>query len=218
MKYFKWFFSAFAFTCLLQSCTKRIEGEGPIRTENRQVGNFTRVRINGSADLEIVQSAIPQLTITGYDNLLAIYESAINNGELVLGYKDGYNIKNDNIKIRIEVADIRSVYLNGSGNIFIDHFLQGVELVSTINGAGNIRIRNSAFTKMAYHINGSGAMFGATVSAQQAEASIHGSGHIELHCTQHLKATIEGSGSIDYYGNPVTTDITIRGSGSARKK
>ncbi len=218
MKYCKWILFLFSSTCLLQSCTKSIVGEGPVQTENRQVATFTKVKINGSAEVEIIQSNTQRLSITGYGNLLAIYESQVNNGELSLGYKSRYNIKNDNIKIRVEVADIRSVYLNGSGDIIITNFTQGVELASTINGSGRVRVQNSSFTKMAYHINGSGSMYGAGIAAQQAEVSIHGSGHIELSCSQHLKVNIEGSGTVDYYGNPATTDISIHGSGIARKK
>lgn len=218
MKQFKWALLLAACTWFLQSCTKSITGEGPLQTENRQVTAFNKVKINGSAEVEIVQSATQQVSITGYGNLLAIYESTVANGELSLGYKSRYNIKNDNIKIRIEVADIRSVYLNGSGDIIITNFSQGVELASTINGSGRVRVQNSSFTKMAYHINGSGSMYGAGIAAQQAEVSIHGSGHIELHCSQHLKVNIEGSGTVDYYGNPATTDISIHGSGIARKK
>jgi len=218
MKYVKGFLILLAFITVLQSCTKSIVGEGPVQTESRQVSTFTKVRINGSAEVEIVQSNTQQVAITGYGNLLAIYESVVNNGELSLGYKSRYNIKNDNIKIRIEVADIRSVYLNGSGDIIITNFSQGVELASTINGSGRVRIQNSSFNKMAYHINGSGSMYGAGIAAQQAEVSIHGSGHIELNCSQHLKVNIEGSGTVDYYGNPATTDIAIHGSGVARKK
>jgi len=218
MKYCKWILLLFSFTCLVQSCTKSIVGEGPVQTENRQVANFTKVKINGSAEVEIIQSNTQKVSITGYGNLLAIYESQVNNGELSLGYKSRYNIKNDNIKIRIEVADIRSVYLNGSGDIIITNFMLGVELASTINGSGRVRVQNSSFTKMAYHINGSGSMYGAGIAAQQVEVSIHGSGHIELNCSQHLKVNIQGSGTVDYYGNPATTDISIHGSGIARKK
>lgn len=202
----------------LQSCTKSVIGEGLILTEERQVVLFTKVRVNGSADVEIVQSNNQKLTISGYANLLNIYESVVTNGELTLGYKSSYNIKNDNIKIKIEVADIRSVYLNGSGDIIISNFMHGTELTSFINGSGKVQIQNASFPKMAYHINGSGSMFGAAIPAQQVEVSIHGSGHIELNCTQHLKINIEGSGTVDYYGNPATTDISMHGSGTTRKK
>ncbi len=203
---------------LLQSCTKSVTGEGIVLTEDRQVLLFTKVRVNGSADVEIVQSNNQKLTISGYANLLNIYESVVTNGELTLGYKSSYNIKNDNIKIKIEVADIRSVYLNGSGDIIISNFTHGTELTSFINGSGKVQIQNASFSKMAYHINGSGSMFGAAIPAQQVEVSIHGSGHIELNCTQHLKINIEGSGTVDYYGNPAITDISVHGSGTTRKK
>lgn len=217
-KYLKSIYILCSAVFFLQSCTKSVIGEGSVLTEDRQVLLFTKVRVNGSADVEIVQSNNQKLTISGYANLLNIYESVVTNGELTLGYKSSYNIKNDNIKIKIEVADIRSVYLNGSGDISISNFTHGTELTSFINGSGKVQIQNASFPKMVYHINGSGSMFGAAIPAQQVEVSIHGSGHIELNCTQHLKINIEGSGTVDYYGNPATTDISVHGSGTTRKK
>ena len=218
MKYVKGVLVLFSVLSILQSCTKSIVGDGPVLTEDRTVPGFTKLRVNGSADVEVIESNSQKLSISGYANLLNIYESSVKDGELTLGYKSSYNIKNDNIKIKIEVADIRSVYLNGSGDIIISNFTHGTELTSFINGSGKVQIQNASFPKMAYHINGSGSMFGATIPALQVEVSIHGSGHIELNCTQHLKINIEGSGTVDYYGNPATTDISIHGSGTTRKK
>lgn len=218
MRQYRWGLLLCTFILLLQSCTKSITGEGPIVTENRQTPMFTKVKVNGSSDLEIVQAPNLKVIVTGYGNLLNIYESTVDNGELLLGFKTRYNIKNDNIKVRIETPDIRGVNINGSGDIRVSGFANGIALNSIINGSGSIRILNSAFDTMNFLINGSGDILSATVVTKNAEATIQGSGNIFLNCTQSLKLRIYGSGNIDYYGNPVNTDISINGSGTARKK
>lgn len=214
----KWIIGLCSLLIVFSSCTKSITGEGPTATQIRQVANFSKVKINGSGDVEIVPSSNQQVIISGYTNLLEVYESKVVNGELQLGFESRKNIRNDNIKVRIEIPDIKGVNINGSGDLVINGFLQGTDLNALINGSGRIRILSSAFNSTSYHINGSGDIFAAAIPSKNSEASITGSGFIELNCTQNLKVRISGSGTIDYYGNPPTTDISISGSGVVRKK
>jgi tryptophan synthase beta subunit len=60
--------------------------------------------------------------------------------------------------------------------------------------------------------------FAATVSEeevrfQKAEATITGSGYIEMHCSDQFSASITGSGDIVCYGNPEKQQIKTTGSG-----
>jgi hypothetical protein len=214
----KWIVGLCSVLLIFSSCTKSITGEGPTATQIRQVATFNKVKINGSGDVEIVPSNTQQVIISGYTNLLEVYESKVVNGELQLGFEPRKNIRNDNIKVRIEIPDIRGVNINGSGDFMINGFLQGTDLHTLINGSGRIRIQSSSFNSTSYNINGSGDIFAAGIPSKTSEATITGSGFIELNCTQNLKARISGSGTIDYYGNPPTTDISISGSGVVRKK
>lgn len=214
----KWIIGLCSLLILFSSCTKSITGEGPTATQIRSVANFSKIKLNGSGDVEIVPSNTQQVIISGYTNLLEVYESKVQNGELLLGYESRKNIRNDNIKVRIETPDIRGVNINGSGDVVINGFLQGTDLTTLINGAGRIRIQSSAFNSTSYNINGSGDIFAAVIPSKNTEANITGSGFIELNCSQNLKIRISGSGTIDYYGNPPATDIAISGSGVVRKK
>lgn len=214
----KWLTGLCSLFLLCSGCTKTVTGGGPTATEMRQVAGFTKVKINGSGNVEIVPSNTQQVIISGYTNLLEIYESKVVNGELQLGFESRKNIRNDNIKIRIEIPDLRGVTINGSGDVLVNGFLQGTDLHSLINGSGRIRVLSAAYNNMTYHINGSGDIFAAAIPSKNAEANISGSGFIELNCTQQLKIRISGSGTVDYYGNPPTTDIAISGSGVVRKK
>ncbi len=214
----KWIIGLCSLLIVFSSCTKSITGEGPTATQIRQVANFNKIKLNGSGDVEIVPSNAQQVIVSGYTNLLEVYESKVINGELVLGFESRKNIRNDNIKVRIEIPDIRGININGSGDVMINGFLQGTDLNALINGSGRIRIQSSAFNSTSYNINGSGDIFAAGIPSKTSEASITGSGFIELNCSQNLKIRISGSGTIDYYGNPPTTDIAISGSGVVRKK
>jgi hypothetical protein len=64
---------------------------------------------------------------------------------------------------------------------------------------------------------GSGNIEAINLSSAEAEASINGSGNIEVAATSKLQAQIVGSGNIFYKGNP-TLQKNITGSGMISAK
>lgn len=203
---------------ILQSCTKHITGEGAIVTEDRQVDAFTKLIVHADADVQIVQGPQQLLRITGYGNLVNIYSSRVIGGELELGFENNYNIRKNNIKVYIEVPDIRKVSLNGSGNIQVSGFNNGIALGVAINGSGRVELSNNHFNDLYCTINGSGDILATTTTTSEVDATINGSGFMEVNCGKKLKVSIHGSGTVDYYGNPPLTDISINGSGKVRKR
>jgi hypothetical protein len=67
-------------------------------------------------------------------------------------------------------------------------------------------------------VNGSGDIHAAQITAVNADVDVNGSGKVDVFCTHKLKATIHGSGDINYWGNPTVVETDISGSGRVRKK
>lgn len=204
---------------ILSSCTKSITGSGIVVTENRQVAAFTRVRLEGDAQVQIIQGNTQKITVSGYDNLVPIFETYVSNGLVTLRFETGYyNIHRNNINVLIEMPDLPEVRSSGSGDITILNFLNSPLLNAGINGSGNIIIEGSSFDKVVLSVNGSGNIKAVNAQIKEAEADVNGSGDIELSCSQKLTAHISGSGNINYYGNPAIADIRVSGSGKVRKR
>jgi len=66
-------------------------------------------------------------------------------------------------------------------------------------------------------ISGSGDIKSFGLTADKADVSIESSGDAEINVTQHLKASIKGSGNIMYQGSP-EIDSNISGSGKLIKQ
>ncbi|TAJ53795.1 MAG: DUF2807 domain-containing protein [Chitinophagaceae bacterium] len=204
---------------LFSACTKSIRGSGSTITETRNIAAITSVQLEGSAEVEIMQGNVQSVTVSGYENLVPIFVTQVNNGNLLLRFEDPYyNVRRNNIKVTIVVPDIQAVRSNGSGQISISNFLNKTIFNASINGSGNINMNNSSFIKMILDVNGSGNIKAYGCTAADTEAEIHGSGNIEITCTNKISAHIYGSGNIDYWGNPVATDVQISGSGRVRKR
>jgi hypothetical protein len=223
---------------IFTSCEKAsIIGSGSTTTESRNVSSFTGVQAEGSTDVEIVKGTQQKVEVSGYKNLVDIYEAYVQNGTLVLKFRNDFsNFRNNNVRVRIEIPQLSSVGLNGSGNVSVQNFtnnnltstvngsgnlaffnLTGTNLSSTVNGSGDVASANCTFDQLYTRVSGSGKIRAAQILSKNADASVSGSGTIELTAAQKLKARISGSGEIRYHGNPASTDIEISGSGKVKR-
>jgi len=123
-----------------------------------------------------------------------------------------YDAKNNNIKAIVTLPALSGLRINGSGKMQAGNFIN-INLTASINGSGYIFIGNSQYNTASYSINGSGDIDAGSTKVEEANAHISGSGNIELKANIKLKATIVGSGSIFYLGNPTTVETQVSGSG-----
>ena len=103
-----------------------------------------------------------------------------------------------------------SMDLNGSGNINIDK-LTATGIDASVNGSGDIQLAGEAPTQK-ISFRGSGNYRTGDLKSESAEIDIPGSADVTVWVTDTLKAHINGSGTIRYYGKP-TVDQNGNGSG-----
>ena len=202
----------------ITSCSKEsIRGGGRTITETRTVAAFNAVLQQGSVNVNVMQGTPQKVEVTGYENLLPIYETTVQNGTLVLKFGDDfYNVRNSNIEVNITIPALVSAAVNGSGDYRIKDF-NGNELKAEINGSSNIYTQNCIYNITHLRINGSGHIRAAEIQSKESNVEINGSGKIDIMCSQKLRAIIHGSGEVNYLGNPAVT-AEISGSGKVRKQ
>lgn len=209
-------FSSIVFT----SCRKHtLRGEGSVITVTRDLASFEEVAADGDLDIVIYPSNINQAVITGYENLVPVFETDIRNGKLRLKYPDKYfNIRHNNIKVEVYTTSMRSFSINGSGKADIQAGFPLRDMDLEINGSGDINVANNQFITMHGKISGSGNINARNCTVDNAFLRISGSGNIDLAVLKKLDVHISGSGDVNYWGSPETVETDISGSGKVRKK
>jgi hypothetical protein len=204
---------------VISSCGKdSTRGEGSIISQQRSLIAFTGVQGNADIKIHIAHGTTASTEVKGYRNLVAITETYVENGKLIVKYKDGYNnVRNSNLELYIVIPELNSIGTNGNGDAWIDGFQNGNNLEAHINGSSNINISNSLYDYVTCDVNGSGDIRAAGLISKIINAAIHGSGDIEIACSQNLKARIYGSGDIRYWGDP-GLDVLVSGSGNIIKQ
>ncbi len=197
---------------------RSVRGEGNVVTETRTLSTFDHVQADGDIDVTVIPSKYNKAVVSGYSNLVPIFETYVHNGTLRLKFTDDkYNIKNNNISVIVYTTDMTGYTVNGSGRVSIGDGLNASDLSLEVNGSGDIVVDENYFNTMRLKINGSGNIKARNAETDIAYAEISGSGNIELTVNELLDVEISGSGEVDYWGNPEEVNTDIAGSGKVRK-
>lgn len=207
-------------TVLFTSCRKNsLRGHGSIESETRNLSSFTSIQADGSTDIEVYPSSTNKVIVTGYGNLIPIYETEVRGNTLYLDFKRGYwNIMNNNITVTVYTTDMSSIHLNGSGKVHIYDGMTSSTMEVDVNGSGDVQVDDNNFQRFDCKVNGSGAIKARNADCEAVYANISGSGDIEVSVSELLEAKISGSGNIDYWGTPEVVNTDISGSGKVTKR
>lgn len=212
--------AVFSCSILVISCSKeKITGSGSVITEQRNVANFYSVKVSGSSKVYITQGITFSVTAKAYANILPVLQTRVENGVLIIDYKNNSNISNDNSEIDITMPVLSGLEVSGNGSIStLGSFMNINNFAVSLSGSGSINVNNATPLNYIVIISGSGSVNSFGVVSQDAVVNIGGSGNASLSLTGNLKATINGSGNIYYKGNNVQVTSQITGSGQVIKQ
>jgi len=190
-----------------------VQGSGKITSQERTVSEFTSIELAGSGNVTVQVGGTQSVLVQTDDNIQPLIETTVRGGKLVIGTKSNTSINTKQpIRVNITVASLDSVSLTGSGNITISDMTADTAKIS-LQGSGNITASGNA-QKVQATLEGSGNIVCTDLQASSATARITGSGNISVNASQSLDASISGSGTIKYRGNPNKVNQSVTGSGS----
>lgn len=179
---------------IFSGCGKnnKINGNGNVVTQNRQVFSFTAVNSEADFYVYIEQDSIYQVTVQAESNLMGNIQTLVNGNTLEL--TTNANLRNNYpINIFVKTPTLNSILLSGSGIVQTDTII-----------TNNLMIR----------LSGSGGMNGSVISPS-VNADISGSGNINYYMiAEQLSTKISGSGALNIAGTANGASHLISGSGN----
>lgn len=221
----------------LSGCGLCLRGSGNVVTEDRTVGAFHSLEIDGSADVVAVPPGSLEggdLRVETDDNLMAHVTTRVKDGTLVIETGDRMCLDPSGpLRVVTSLEGLRSVSIDGSGDVLGELSIEGEELRIDIDGSGNVTLTAveveelfvsidgsgdvelaGAATRLAVTIDGSGDVDAFGLAAEDCEVEIDGSGNVGVVVTEHLDVVIDGSGDVTYHGKPDKLTTRIEGSGN----
>src|SRR5690242_9802374 len=71
-----------------------VQGSGTVKTESRHIGAFTKIRAEGSMDIEAKVGPASDLKITADDNIVPLIKTRIDGDTLVIRSEGGFSTHN----------------------------------------------------------------------------------------------------------------------------
>lgn len=207
-----------------------VKGKGDVKKFERNVSDFTKLSMNTSGKVFVIQGAEYSCTIETEENIAELITTEVKDNELLISQTKNFNTNTLNIYITMPFIDKLSLdgsgdinckneissktlelELNGSGNINMNKIIV-LTLDCSIDGSGNINLLTGKTKDANFELGGSGNITADHIDCENVVASIDGSGNIDCFASLTLKVDIDGSGNLKYKGQP-KTKIDISGSG-----
>lgn len=193
------FYSMFAALSLLMftGCEEgehniRIDGTGPIVSQDLDLATFNKIEHTGVANYYITIGSPQSVVLKAQQNIIDVMTWEVMNQSLKVGLEKNVSIKNhDEIRFEITVPEINNIILTGVGDIVLSGADQ-TQLTVILTGVGNVK------------------SYGMKVDT--CTITLTGVGDCEVYVSNELYGTLSGVGNVYYKGNP-TINFKITGVG-----
>lgn len=195
-------------------------------TEERPVGDFHAISLDGIGSINYIQDDTTSLTIEAEPDAMALITTEVSDGTLHIQTKL-LSVKAISLKhpptYSITSPNLEELDLRGAGRAKIGR-LKADQLVVNVDGAGDVRLSNQTLGTCRIKISGAGNIQAAGIATVQeiaitgtgnfsgeqfvgetAKVNIAGAGRAKVHATQDLAVDIGGVGSVTYVGDPQIT-------------
>jgi hypothetical protein len=195
---------------LLTACGEAI-GSGTSATENRTLPAFTRIEVHGEFEVHVLAGAEQVVTVTGDDNLLAAYETVVENETLIISVSDEVWYKVAPM-VEIQLPELTGISSHGLGDVLVQD-LDSVILLVELAGPADVTLLGQV-DRLFIEQTDRGDVWAAELTSREASVDLRGAGSASVSVSQHFEAHISGTGHVDVHGDPQSRDVEVSGYGS----
>lgn len=228
------FLSVLLLTTMACSITRRTPTPPPAADEKdqnvlvseiRQLGEFTKIDMDGGAKVNLVQGNQHSIVVEGSRRVVDQVVTEVKDGVLEIRYRDRKLFENwaENLTLTITFANLSDFRLDGGAELKADNLnLEGLSIA--INGGASVKLENLLANTLTMKIAGGGDIrVSGIVENQDVEVSggtnyqaedlkssnvsvkVIGAANVEIWATGTLDLDLAGAYSVKYWGSPVIT-------------
>ncbi len=195
---------------------EQIVGSGRLVSQARAASPFTGIQVTGTANVVISQDTIEAVRVEADDNIIDLVTTEVVAGTLSVGLRQG-SYQDVTINVYVSMRSIHRLECVGAADFSVTAPISTDAIDCRISGAGHVELSGTA-TDQTIEISGAGSVRNFALASVHSAVSISGTGSVEVDVADQLDASIAGTGSIMYSGNPVHVHQMITGIGSIGPK
>jgi hypothetical protein len=186
-------------------------GSGVAASETRTLAQFSALELAGSNNVSVQVGTPQSVVVHADDNLVGKVRTTVRSGTLVIETTGSFSTRAP-MRVSVVVPELTSVSLSGSGNVIVDG-VDSPSFTASLPGSGTLLVAGRA-DHLEASLPGSGQMNLHGLRARAVQVELSGSGEIQVYAADSLDAEVSGSGSVMYAGNPPHVARTVTGIGA----
>ncbi len=189
-----------------------IRGSGVLETEERDIGPFEELRVQGGLPVEITvdPAAEPSMTVTIDDNLIDLVEQELDGGVLTVRAADPFR-QAGRASIELTTAGLQAVSGSGGSDVIVSG-IDAEKFSAAASGGAEIEASGRA-ERLEAEASGGGELHFGDLTATEAHAVASGGGEVTLSVSRTIVARASGGGDIEIFGDPAERDVETSGGG-----
>jgi hypothetical protein len=191
--------------------TSSTEGSGVLATQKRNVADFTRLDLAGTSKVIVRVGAPKSVVIHGDNNLLRLITTKVTDGTLEVSQKGDF-ISHRGIQVDVAIPSLAGVTLSGTGDLVVTG-VRTDRFKVDLTGAGRLEVSGTA-KRVDASLTGVGAARLGRLLSSDVHVVVSGTGSATVVATKSLDASVSGTGSVTYHGNPQHIKTSVTGTGS----
>jgi hypothetical protein len=215
---------------------------GGLTATDRPLAPFTKIAVDGLADVTLVQGAAESVSVEAPVKQLPHVRAEVRDGTLFIANEDSRNWWGflfgggpRSARVTVTFRELTGVRAAGAVKLKADG-LKTDKLAVTVTGATSLKIAGleakelsiagsgavkaeiaGRATEQKIAISGAGDYRAANLVSERASVAVSGAGKVVINATETLKIGISGAGSVDYLGNPQVSE-QISGAGRVKRR
>lgn len=185
--------------------------------QRRALPAFHSVSIQGPVMLVLDAGKAQSVVLRGDDKFFNRVDTKVVDGKLLITFprdkKNNMHLDSD-MKILIGVPALKAFFVEGAGSAELNN-LSGEFVDIGFQGAGRLAA-NGKVGQLKLNAQGVGDVDTKGLLAQRANVNFEGIGAVKVYASERLDASVQGMGSLNYYGNPRTVNKSVDGIGSVK--
>jgi hypothetical protein len=201
------------------------EASGPVTSELRTPGEFTKVNVSGRAEVELVQGPRHEVTVEATPGQQDRVRTRVD-GDTLMVSTDGHGgwrafhrsartprivITSPTLEVvatagavRLKAAtlDVPALRIAASG---ATHVTIGALKTETLRFAGSGAVKADlagVATDLTVSLSGAGDVQAARLASETGKVTVSGAGKVVVNAAKTLRVSLSGAGSVEYLGNP----------------
>jgi hypothetical protein len=187
-----------------------VVGSGNAKTEQRTVGDFTRVRVGTAISATVVVGPAVSVSVTADDNLLGNVKTDVTAGRLTVEIQ-GATMPRTPVTVTITVPSLEGAEATSAATVTATG-VNANSFSAAADSAATLVVRGNATSVDVNASSAANADLGG-VPAQTATVKAGSAGRATVNAQQSVSGSVESGGVVRVEGNPPTVNVTTESGG-----